>query len=294
MIKLGIFMNFWENNWQADHIKYINKAADIGFNVLEFQAQPLLEISDEKLSKIKQTALERNIELTYSLGLDKKYDISSDDETTREEGIKYLISIMKRVAFMDGKLISGVSYAGWGIPSNPVIDKKKLTHNSVKSMKNISKVAEDLGIIYGVEAVNRYEGVVLNTSEDAVNYVKLVDSKNVRVLLDTYHMNIEESSIGNAIRKAGNLLIGLHTGENNRAAPGRGHLNWDEIFSALHDINFKGRIISEPFVKKGGQVGRDIYVWKDLIPDTSENYIDSEAKFLLDFKIKMLKKFSIA
>ena len=75
MNKLGIFMNFWEKEWAADHIKYINKAADIGFDVLEFQAQPLLEMSDEKLAKIKAEADKRGIELTYSLGLDKKYDI---------------------------------------------------------------------------------------------------------------------------------------------------------------------------------------------------------------------------
>ena len=79
MNKLGIFMNFWEKNWAADHQKYIAKAARLGFDVLEFQAQPLLEMSDEKLLDIKKCADEFGIELTYSLGLDKAYDISSDD-----------------------------------------------------------------------------------------------------------------------------------------------------------------------------------------------------------------------
>jgi len=49
MYRYGIFMNFWENTWDADHAKYIKKAADIGFDILEFQAQALLKMSDSKI-----------------------------------------------------------------------------------------------------------------------------------------------------------------------------------------------------------------------------------------------------
>lgn len=257
MNKLGIFMNFWENNWNADHRKYIRKAAELGFDVLEFQAQPLLEIEDNVLREIKKYADEYGIELTYSLGLDKAYDISSDDVSVRERGMVYLTDIMKKVAVMDGKLISGVSYAGWGIPAIADINKERLTQNSVWCMRELTKTAEQMGIIYAVEAVNRFEGVVLNTAQEAVDYVNMVGSKNMGVLLDTYHMNIEEFSIGDAIRTAGDKLVGFHVGENNRSVPGRGHLNWDEIFGALKEIGYGGRIVAEPFVVTGGEVGRE-------------------------------------
>jgi len=289
MNKLGIFMNFWENEWMADHVKYIKKAADIGFDVLEFQAQPLLDMSEARMDELKAVAADCGIELTYSLGLDKKYDISSSDESVRLGGIKYLTAIMDKIHYMDGKLISGVSYAGWGVPEGN-FERKNLVENSIKSMKELVKTAEEYGITYAVEAVNRFEGVVLNTAEQAVEYVKAVDSPNMGILLDTYHMNIEENSIGDAIRCAGDLLVGFHTGENNRTAPGRGHLDWDEIFKALSDVNFKGRIVSEPFVMSGGQVGRDIFVWRDLVDDISEAAIDAEAAYLLKFEKDMLKK----
>ena len=289
MNKLGIFMNFWENEWMADHVKYIKKAADIGFDVLEFQAQPLLDMSEARMDELKAVAADCGIELTYSLGLDKKYDISSSDESVRLGGIKYLTAIMDKIHYMGGKIISGVSYAGWGVPEGN-FERKNLVENSIKSMKELVKTAEEYGITYAVEAVNRFEGVVLNTAEQAVEYVKAVDSPNMGILLDTYHMNIEENSIGDAIRCAGDLLVGFHTGENNRTAPGRGHLDWDEIFKALSDVNFKGRIVSEPFVMSGGQVGRDIFVWRDLVDDTSEAAIDAEAAYLLKFEKDMLKK----
>jgi len=290
MNKLGIFMNFWENEWLADHVKYIKKAADIGFDVLEFQAQPLLDMSEKRMCEIKSAADEYGIELTYSLGLDKKYDISSYYKDVRLSGIKYLNEIMQKVHFMGGKIISGVSYAGWGVPDYS-FERERLLENSISSMKELVKTAEEYDIIYAVEAVNRFEGVVLNTAQQAVEYVEAVGSKNMGVLLDTYHMNIEENNIGEAIRCAGDLLVGFHTGENNRTAPGRGHLDWNEIFKALSDINYSGRIVSEPFVVSGGQVGRDIYVWRNLIDDVSEKSIDEEAKFLLDFEKSMLLKY---
>lgn len=294
MNKLGIFMNFWEKNWDADHAKYIKKAADIGFDVLEFQAQPLLEMTDEKLLSLKKLADEVGIELTYSLGLDPAYDVSSPDEKVRLGGVDYLKRIVEQIGKMDGKLLSGVSYAGWGTPSYVLNDKRPLLENSLKSMREIIKTAEDCGVTYCVEAVNRFEGCLINTAQEALDYAAQVDSKNIGVLLDTYHMNIEENSIGDAIRLVGDKLTSFHTGENNRTAPGRGHLDWDEIFGALADINYKNRIVSEPFVMQGGEVGRDIHVFRDLIDNPSEARIDEEAKYLLEFEKTMLKKYNMA
>ncbi|MFV0364794.1 MAG: sugar phosphate isomerase/epimerase family protein [Suipraeoptans sp.] len=294
MNKLGIFMNFWEKNWEADHIKYIKKASDIGFDILEFQAQPLLEKSKEWLDEVKAVAKDNNIIMTYSLGLDKAYDLTSDDASVRAGGVEYLKRIVECVSYLEGTFISGVSYEGWGSPSIIIDNKDKRRDYSVNCMKEISKTAADYGVTYCVEAVNRFEGTVINTAEEAVDYVKRVDSKNVGILLDTFHMTIEENDMGDAIRTAGSYLMSLHTGENNRMPPGRGTLiDWDKVFKALKDIEFKGNIVSEPFVQMGGEVGRDIKVWRDLIPGANEDILDKEAKGLLDFTKGMLIKYGM-
>ena len=294
MNKLGIFMNFWEKNWDADHKKYIKKAADIGFDILEFQAQPLLEMSDDHIRELKKEADEVGIELTYSLGLDRRYDVSSLDENIRRGGVTYLQNIIRKMYVGGGTLLSGVSYAGWGTPDNMGDSKKPFWDQSVKSMKEIIKVAEDCGVTYCVEAVNRFETCLINTAKEALAYVEEIDSSNIGVLLDTYHMNIEEDNIGDAIRLVGaDRLKSFHTGDNNRRAPGRGHINWDEVFGALADIGYKGRIVSEPFVMQGGEVGRDIHVYRDLIENPSEEAIDNEAKYLLSFERSMLEKYKL-
>ncbi len=290
MNKIGIFMNFWEKNWAADHEKYIRKVAAMGFDVLEFQAQPLLEMSDGQMQRIKAVADEVGIELTYSLGLDPKYDISSADPAVRKGGIRYLQDIVRRVHQMKGAVLSGVNYAGWGAPNYILEDKTPLWDRSLACMAEIIKVAEDCGVMYCLEAVNRFEGCLLNTAAEALAYVQAVGSPHISILLDTYHMNIEETSIGDAIRLAGKHLGGFHTGENNRTAPGRGHLDWAEIFGALHDIGYQGRIVSEPFLMMGGEVGRDIKVWRSLIENPTEERIDAEARYLLGFTKEMLRK----
>ena len=292
MNKLGIFLNFWEQSWAADHAKYIRKAAKLGFDVLEFQAQALLDLSENRMTELKALAEEQGIELTYSLGLDKAYDISSTDPAVRERGMKYLSDILDRVAFMGGKIISGVSYAGWGIPDG-AFDKEELTANSVACMKKLAAKANALGITYGIEVVNRFEGVVANTAEEGLRYVEMVDSPNVGILLDTYHMNIEESSLGDAIRSVGDKLVAFHVGENNRSCPGRGHLDWDEVFGALKSIGYTNRIVAEPFLVQGGEVGRSIYVWRNLTEDISPEALDLEAARRLAFEKNMLKKWGL-
>lgn len=293
MNQLGIFVNFWEKNWDIDYHKYIDKIADLDYDIMEFQAQPLLDFSDERLREIKVHADARGLRLTYSLGLDRRYDISSTDESVRLGGVRYLTDIMEKMAVMGGDCISGVSYAGWGAPSYIVNDKNREWDNSIRSMKELTRVADSLGITYCVEAVNRFENLLINTAAEAVAYVKEVDSPAIGILLDTYHMNIEEKSFTEAIHTAAPYLRAFHTGENNRTPPGSGfgHLPWDEIFQALGDIGFQGQIVSEPFVQMGGEVGRDIKVYRDLLPDTGEKELDRYAADLLAFERAMLEKY---
>ena len=293
MNKLGIFVNFWKKTWDVDYAYYIDKVKRLGYDILEFQAQPLLDISDEECRKIKRYADERGIKLSYSLGLNPKYDVASPDPEIRKGGVRYLSDIVRKIAVMEGELFSGVTYCGWGVPSYFVDEKEKenLFSRSVDSMQQVMKVAEKEGVTVCCEAVNRFESPLINTAAEAIRYADLVDSPNIGIHLDTYHMNIEENSMGDAIRLVGKRLRHFHTGENNRNVPGRGHLDWDEIFSALKDIGYARDIVSEPFLMMGNEVGYDIRVWRPILENPTEERLDEEAAFLLSFTRNMLKKY---
>ena len=292
MNKLGIFVNFWEKSWTINYPYYIDKVARLGYDILEFQAQPLLEMSDDECRAIRRYADDAGIKLSYSLGLNPKYDVASPDDEVRAGGVEYLSNIVRKIAVMQGELFSGVTYAGWGVPSYFVdeAEKERLFARSVDSLQKVTKVAEREGVTVCCEAVNRFESPLINTAAEAIRYADAVASPAIGIHLDTYHMNIEENSIGDAIRLVGSRLRHFHTGENNRNVPGRGHLDWDEIFGALAEIGYRRDIVSEPFLQMGDEVGYDIRVWRPILENPTEERLDAEAAYLLDFTRGMMKK----
>lgn len=267
MNKIGIQQGFWDNNWLIDFPAYIEKTAAIGFDIFECITTNIMELPNNQLEVIKKTAQDRGIELTFGSGMPKEYDISSKDAEIRRNGIEYLKRTVEFVAKMGGRVFNGVNYGAWLSGMDPSdTDKTPYVERSIQGLKEIIKTAENLNVVYALEVVNRFEQFLFNTCEEGLYFLKEVNSPNIKLHLDTFHMNIEEDSIGGAIELAGDALGHLHIGENNRKLPGNGHMPWDEIGNALRKINYKHAIVMEPFVTMGGEVGRDLRIWHDLRP----------------------------
>lgn len=272
MNKIGVHFGYFNRDWNTDFIKRIEQVKRIGLDILEVAPAPLLALTKAQRDEIAAAAKANEIELTFSVGLSADQDLASEDANIRKNGIKFTTDTFKIMKEMGGKIYSGVDIAAWNKTfSEGITDKSEAWERSVASVKEIMKSAEDAGITFAIEVVNRYESSLVNTAEEAVKYVDEVDSKNCKILLDTYHMNIEENSFADAIRLVGGRLGHFHVGESNRRPPcANGRMPWDEIAGALKEINYKGAIVMEPFIKMGGEVGRDIKVWRDISKGASE------------------------
>ncbi|MFA5676122.1 MAG: sugar phosphate isomerase/epimerase family protein [Christensenellales bacterium] len=122
---------------------------------------------------------------------------------------------------------------------------------SVESLRSVALYAKEKGIMIALEAVNKYEVMLVRTLKDAIKMAKDIGLPNVGVTGDTFHMNIEEEKgVHNAIRNAEEWLIHIHIADNTREVPGRGCLNWREIFIALDDIGYNGAVSFEPLPGK--------------------------------------------
>jgi D-psicose/D-tagatose/L-ribulose 3-epimerase len=264
MNKIGIYYAYWEKNWDADFVPYVAKVKKLGFDVLEVNSGTVTRMPDKERLRLKTAAEKAGIELTYCIGMPPEFDIASPDAAIRKAGVKFLQDQARMVEFMGSEKLGGIIYGSWPgrLPANA--NKEECTRRSVKSMQEVMKVVEDCGVYFNVEVVNRFEQYMLNTCEEAIEYVDRVGSQRCKILLDTFHMNIEEDNMARAIIKAGARLGHLHVGEGNRRAPGRGHLPWQEIAAALKKIRYKGAVVMEPFLRQGGEVGRDIAVYRDL------------------------------
>jgi len=280
MNKIGIYYAYWTRNWDADFVPFISKVKKLGFDVLEVNSGTIAGMSEGERERLKNAAEKEGIELTACIGLEARYDIASEDAAIRRAGIAFLKKQSQALMKTNIHKIGGIVYSYWpgSLPAGQT-DKRPAWLRSVKSMKEAMKTAEDCGVIFHMEVVNRFEQYLLNTAEEAVEYVQEVNSPNCRILLDSFHMNIEEDSFEDAIRTAGKHLGHVHIGETNRRAPGRGKMPWDIIFKSLKKINFKGAVVMEPFLIPGGEVGRDIKIFRDL----GVNDLDKEAARALKF-----------
>lgn len=277
-MNLGIYYAFWEKNWEADYLLYIDKVKKLGFDTLEIAAGCLVEMSDSNLIKIANHALRAGINLTFCIGLPSQYDISSEDETTRKNGVEFVRKILRAIHIMRGNMLGGIIYGSWPSTIESCSAKAVRREKSILSVKSLATVAADYGITYCLEIVNRFEQFLLNTAQEGLDYIQEVCRDNVKLLLDTFHMNIEEDDMIHTIVRCEGKIGHFHVGERNRKPPGLGNMPWKEIFSALKKIHYDGAVVMEPFMKPGGEVGRDIHVYRDLSFGASPEAMDLMAK----------------
>lgn len=287
-MKHGIYYAYWEKEWGADYLYYVEKVAKLGFDILELGAKPLPDYTEKDIAELKACVQANGIELTAGYGPAASQNIGSADAAVRENALKWFTRLFQVMEKLDIHLLGGALYSYWPVDYSVPVDKQGDWERSVEGMKKMGDVAAEYGITLGMEVLNRFENHILNTAEEGVAFVKQVGLDNVKVMLDTFHMNIEEESIGRAIRTAGPLLGHFHTGECNRMVPGKGRTPWREIGEALRDIGYDGTVVMEPFVNMGGQVGSDIKVWRDISHGASEEMLDKDAQDALIFQRYML------
>jgi D-psicose/D-tagatose/L-ribulose 3-epimerase len=120
-------------------------------------------------------------------------------------------------------------------------DRDRALERILTHLRELAKYAEAAGVLVAMEPVNRYEcNVFHNTVADVLSSVESVSSPSLRGMVDTFHVNIEEKGQQEAIHAAAHVLSHVHLSETNRGLLGTGHLDFGSIFSALHEVNYKG------------------------------------------------------
>lgn len=285
-MKFGISYAYWgkmDNSWNCDYLTMTNKIADCGFDVFEISAAHLYEMDDEKILTLKKKGLDRNIQFIVNSGPTRDNDFASSDPEIRNHALLWYKSLLHKMETLGSKDLIGAIYSFW--PSDfQNIDKQAAWANSLDGLKKLSKTAELLDITCSLEVLNRNETYILNDCAEAIQYVKCLNSDHMKILLDTYHMNIEENNMYDAIRKAGGLLGHLHVAENNRILPGfNNSIHWPLIGQALRDIHYQRTVVIESFVLQGGQIGNDVRVWRDLSNHASSEQLEQNLLQSLQF-----------
>jgi D-psicose/D-tagatose/L-ribulose 3-epimerase len=275
MRKISIEIFYWMDNWSDDQIAYFQRAKDCGFDGVEISFVAGPEAIDIQRMRAELDRL--GLDVYCSTGLSAATDISHPDAAIRQAGIAYLRKCLETAKQLQSPLLGGVTYAPWLLfPEGH--DLRPYCERSAKALHEVAQIASDLDIMLTMEILNRFETFMFNTVDEGLHFLEVVDHPNVKLQLDTYHMNMEEDSIPDAIRKAGDAIGHFHCAASNRKLPGRGHLDWAAIASALNSTSYTGGIVIETFPNPNVETGRTVNTWRPLVHD-----YDAEAQASIGF-----------
>jgi D-psicose/D-tagatose/L-ribulose 3-epimerase len=280
--KIGVHGLVWAGGWsEADAAFSISSAHEAGYDVIEILLMNPASIASAMTRRLLD---EYGIEATASLGLTLDTDVSSEDPARVKAGQAKLSEALGVARDLGATYLGGVLYGALTKYAAPVSPRGR--ENSVASVRALCDEAADSGITLGLEIVNRYESNLLNTARQAVDYVREVDRPNLRIHLDSYHMNIEEPDNYGAVLACGDLLGYLHVGESHRGYLGSGNVDFGGLFRGLSAIGYDGWITFESFSSKVvmPELSHTLAIWRDLWDDSMD--LATHARAFIDTQLR--------
>jgi D-psicose/D-tagatose/L-ribulose 3-epimerase len=202
-------------------------------------------------------------------------NLTSDDAGRRQAGRDYLRYCAETAQALGATVVGGPLYGNplvfAGRAPHPVPEelRQRRVDWCVEGLQAGGAAAAACGVRFGVEPLNRFETDILNTARQGVELVNLVAHPAVGLMLDTFHMNMEDDDIPGALRAAGRHLVHFQANENHRGYLGTGHLDWTAILRAVGDIGYRGTISLEPFRRRDERIGIPFAQWKPPAADES-------------------------
>ena len=265
MNKLGVHAFVWEHGWSREQAtRAINQSAAAGYDFIE---APSLDPSSIDPAVTVKLLEEAGIGISFSMGLDFDSDISSCDPEREARGKKLLLDAVAVCRDCGGKSIGGILYSAFGkYYTQP---KPEGIKRSAQILNEVAAEAAKSDITLCLEVVNRYETNICNTAAQGVQMCKLVDAPNVKVHLDVYHMNIEESDITAAILESAPYIGYFHTGDSHRGYMGSGSIDLQAVFRAIVKAKYTGPITFESFSSRvvGQPLEGILGIWRNLWDD---------------------------
>ena len=185
--------------------------------------------------------------------------------------LKYMMGILDQMVALNCSTVIGPLYSSVGrAEAVPPPEYRRQWRTVVKNLKPLCREAEARGIQICLEPLNRFETDFINTCDQGLKMVEDVGSPALKLLLDTFHMNIEEKSPADAIRKAGRHLGHLHACGSDRGTPGSDHTDWHSLARALKDIGYHGDVVIESFTPDVKVIARAAAIWRRIEPTRDE------------------------
>jgi len=187
---------------------------------------------------------------------------ASESPKVRAQAVDFLKEAVDKAHGMGATIICGPTHSAFAQFSKQAPQPHEYQH-SAEVLNAVGDYAQQAGIVFAVEALNRFECYLCNTMTQLSHLIHLADHPNIQAMFDTHHANIEEKHFPDAIRTIAPVLAHVHISENDRGTPGSGHIPWNDAFKTLAELDYRGWMTIEAFTRNDIDFANSIGVWRE-------------------------------
>lgn len=285
---LGIHECSYIESFSDDKVELFPFLAQCGIDIVEFSV--LSNYSKERALFLKEKLSEAGLRASCCSALPQGVSFTAGDEEKATAGLEYIKRCIDFCRDIGSDKMNGILFSPWG-EFNSEIPKREKWQKVVPYLREAADYAAEYGITINLEVLNRYESDFINTLDEGSEFLKMVDRPNLKLLADTFHMNIEEFDMLTAIKNNAPYIGGFHISENDRSFPREGRTDWPEVLKTLYASGYDSSVTFECCLKHGTEVGGAFSLWRTLDGgDALENSISSGANYIKGIICSMTEK----
>lgn len=267
-IRYGVSTWLWQSPFTTESVALFPKIKAMGFDMVEIPVEAP-ELIDGAL--VKEALLANGLRAIVCGAFGPTKDFTHEDVGVHENCFRYIEKCFRLCNQWETDFLAGPMYAAVGKARLISEEQRKIEwERAVTNLNRVCTIANGYGLSIALEPLNRFESDLINTAEDVMRLIKDINQNNAKVLLDGFHMTIEEKNIKEAIKRVGDKLIHVQVSENNRGVPGTGLTPWNDFKMALVDIDYQGAIVIESFTPEIKELAAAVCIWKNLAANQDE------------------------
>jgi D-psicose/D-tagatose/L-ribulose 3-epimerase len=262
-MKFGMNVLLWTDNLTEAHRPILEQLKELGYDGVEL---PIFDLNPDRFAAVGMWLDDLGLERTGVTCRGVEDNPISPDPKARAAGVANNKLVLDCCQAAGMKIVAGPYHSALGYFSgqSPTADEWAW---GVESMRATAEHAAKCDVRMAVEYLNRFECYLLNTAADTARFVREVNHPNFRMMYDTFHANIEEKNIPEAIRICAAETIHVHISENDRGTPGAGHVQWAETFDTLKEVGYDGWLTIEAFGLALPNLAAATKIWRRMFKD---------------------------
>ena len=272
-MKYGMNLLLWATAVDESHDGILEQIKEIGYDGVEV---PIFEhdaAAFQRLGgKLDELGLERTA-VTVSTG---DANPISPDSSVRAEAVTRLKGAVDMCELVGAPMLCGPYHSALGEFSGAMPSEEEWA-NGKATLREVADYAGEKGGTLVLEYLNRFELYFLNSAADCARFVREVDHPNLRMMYDTFHANIEEKDITEAVKSCIDVCAHVHISENDRSTPGSGGVDWDTSFAALKEVGYEGWMVVEAFGLALPDLAAATKIWRRMYESEQQLATDALA-----------------